>query len=234
MSGWEGFFEEDAPLPPSLPDRPLKLPEANKMARSLRTGRTVSDLAVRYGVAVRVITRRLTDAGWDPATGKWAGAKPTKDTPLSMRGGGPGTALHYVGGGDNPNVVPLVARPIRERPKSTGFPWPQREESAQSAPVVPRLRPHPRRSASTRRRSSPNEARRKLTLAMREEIARRYEKNLESSVTLAAEFGVNQRTIRKALAEEGVHIRSRSEAGYLRWAANHPQQAQRAEPDGAA
>lgn len=221
MSGWSEFFEDVPSLPASLPDRrPTKLPEAGKLARSLRNGKTVNDLAVHYGYAARVIHRRLTDAGWDTKTGQYVGSTANTGAPLSVRGGGPGTAVHHVGGGDNPNVVPLVARPIRERPKSTGFPWPERPDVP--FPTVPQIKRRPRTQTPARRRVS--EARRKLTPAMRADIARRYE-NLESSVALAAEYGVNQRTIRNALREQGVHVRTRSEAGYLRWAANHPEEA---------
>lgn len=236
MSDWSGFFED---LPASLPDRKVtKLPEAAKLARSLRSGKTVSDLAVHYGVAGRVIRVRLRSAGWDDDTGLWNGDRVTSgNPPLAVRGSGPGASVHHIGGGDNPNVVPLVARPIRERPKHEGFAWPA--PSGAPFPTVPR--PRPRVRPSRRRFNSDGTSLtrpRKLDDATRLEIARRYEEQLDSSVSLAAEYGVNQRTIRNILREEGVHVRNRSEAGYLRWAANHPEEAaargQRPESDGAA
>jgi hypothetical protein len=61
-------------------------------------------------------------------------------------------------------------------------------------------------------------------------IARRYTENLESSVILAEDYNVNQRTIRKALIEEGVAIRDRAEAGRLR----HQQRKAASEPQDAA
>lgn len=210
MSSWEGSYDEVLPQPKSP-----SLPEANKMARMLRTGRTVNELALRYGAESALIVQRLTSNGWDPSTGRWTGGDPKdfRAAPLAVRGDGPGQACHHVGGGDNPSVVPVVARPIRERPKLRGIVWPDPPATPTTATTnAPRAR-----RTQTPLRAISNEGRRKLTPSQRAEIARRYMDGLESSAVLAEEYGVNQRTIRKAIIEQGGRIRSRSEASTVRW-----------------
>jgi hypothetical protein len=205
MSSWPSYEE----LPASLPDStPKKVPEANKLARMIRTGRTVSDLSVRYNVQPREIMQRLTAAGWDVGTGLWTGGDPKdyRAAPLAVKGEGPGQSCHHVGGGDNPNVVPLKPPPYRERSKPEGFRFPPIEKDPTVRKVAPRIYPHEPTAG-------------KLSSADRREIARRYVEDIDSSVTLAKDYGVNQRTIRKALVRAGVTIRSRSETTKLRWEA---------------
>jgi hypothetical protein len=222
VSGWEGFYEEvpsslAKSRPASLPDTPAKkLPEAAKLARMLRSGRTPSELSVRYGVRSSLIVQRLTSAGWDPSNGHWTGGNPKdfRPAPLTSRGEGPGKACHHVGGGDNPNGVPVVARPIRERPKPTGFAWPTPPDTPWQ--VTPRPKPPVRRRPRTfAQLREANNARRKLSDADLAEIKRRYTEEYESSVALARAFHVNDRTIRKQLRNEGVVIRGRGELGKI-------------------
>lgn len=197
----------------SMESRKSHMPEANKMARMLRSGRTTGDLAVRYGVNSNVIAQQLTANGWDAGTGEWVGGD-KKDyrtgTPLSARGNGAGQTCHYVGGGDNPNVVPTTSRPFTERRRFTGFAWP--------APAEGPPEPHYQRpqSLQDQAQQAGNNARRKLTALQEIEIAARYVVDLESMVQLARAFKVNQRTIRKHLESQGVVLRSRAEALQLR------------------
>lgn len=196
----------------SMEKRVSKLPEANKMARMLRSGRTISDLSVRYGVNSNVIAQQLTANGWDASNGAWVGGD-KKDyrigTPLSARGDGPGENRQYVGGGDNPNVVPTVARPFTERHHFTGFAWP--------TPVdVPPGTTYQRPLIVSAQQAG-NNARRKITPEQEAEMAQRYVEDLESSVVLARAYGVNQRTIRKHLHNMGIQLRTRSEALQLRY-----------------
>lgn len=195
----------------SMASRKSNMPEANKMARMLRSGRTASELAERYGVNSTQIMQQLTANGWDCSTGAWVGGD-KKDYVggicLATRGGGPGVSGHYVGGGDNPNVVSTVARPFTQRPKPTGFDWPARENT----PVVvpPKRRTVTSSGTWSRTRVS------KISPAQEVELARRYLEDQESSVTLGHEYGVNERTIRKHLRDAGVPLRSRAEAQRLR------------------
>ena len=205
MSGWANLDE----TPPSLPDtQPKRLPEANKLARMVRSGRTISDLAVRYNIRGSEIIQRLTSNGWDASNGKWVGGDPKdyQGPPLAVLGGGPGESRHHVGGGDNPNGVPTTVRPFTERPKPKGFAWPEPAE----IPAPVKRKPPVRRRTRTFALSEANKARRKLSDTDRIEIARRYEQNLESSVVLASDYNVNQRT-----------IRNRNEAGRIRWQHEH-------------
>lgn len=199
--------------------RKSKLPEANKMARSLRSGVTTGDLAVRYGINSHVIIQTLTAAGWDPVTGvSVRGEPPQPPAPLSARAGGPGKTCHHVGGGDNPNVVPTTPRPFKERVHPTGLAWPERP------PVDPRIlrapRPEPRHRKPPREKkydSSRGTPAAGLSAEQRATICERY-RNLESSVELAREYGINDRTVRKLLRREGVQVRTRGEAMRLRQA----------------
>lgn len=189
-----------------IEQRKSQMPEANKMARMLRSGRTTEDLALRYGVNSYVVEQQLTLHGWDVRSGKSVADHQPKDyarrTPaLSARGDGPGQTCHFVGGGDNPNVVPTVARPYRPQPHPTGIVWPVSD----TAWVVP--------AAPKPRRSSPRT--RKISVAQETEMAARYLDG-ESSVDLARVFDVNERTIRTRLRNLGVPLRTRSEALRLR------------------
>jgi hypothetical protein len=190
----------------SMASRKVKLPEANKMARMLRTGRTLDDLTVRYGINSNVITQRLIANGWNPETGAWVGDSKSAQqagAPLSARGDGAGQTRHHVGGGDNPNVVSTVSRPIRQRREYT-FVWPVSE--TKPAPVV--VAPRPRRITDPW--SSPH-TNRKVTPEQGNAMATRYLDG-ESSVELGRAFGVNERTVRKYLVALGVPLRTRSEA----------------------
>lgn len=191
----------------SMASRKSKMPEANKMARMLRTGRTKGELAARYGVTATAIAVQLAAHGWDPNTGTWIGGDKKSDpgAPLSARGGGPGASGQYVGGGDNPNVVPTTTRPFTQRPKPTGFAWPVRDDDAPAAP--------PRRPVSSTwdKVSDANRRPPKVTPEMAVEMAKRYLDG-ESSVVLGRIFGVNERTVRKRLVLMGVPLRSRGEA----------------------
>lgn len=195
----------------SMEQRKSHLPEANKMARMLRSGRTISDLAVRYGINSHVIAQQLTANGWDASNGAWVGGD-RKDyqvgSPLSARGGGPGESRHHVGGGDNPTVVPTAVRPFTQRRHPTGFAWPV---TADVPPEAQYQRPE------IVRQQAGNNARRKITAAQEAEMVQRYVVDQESSVTLARAYGVNQRTIRKHLHNKGVQLRTRAEALQLRY-----------------
>lgn len=188
----------------AMANRPSRMPEANKMARMLRSGRTPGELATRYGVHANAIMQQLTANGWDASTGAWVGGD-QKDyvtgAPLAIRGGGPGESCHHVGGGDNPSVVSMGARTFHQRPRATGFAWPD------APPAVP-LKRRSRRAQVSRR---------KITAAQEAEMAKRYLDG-ESSVTLAREYQVNERTVRKHLSQLGVVLRSRGEALRLRHA----------------
>lgn len=189
----------------AMANRKSRMPEANKMARMLRSGRTSEDLATRYGVTTTAIRLQLAAHGWDPTTGDWIGGEKKADdgAPLSARGDGPGVSGHYVGGGDNPNVVPTVSRPFHERPKPTGFAWPVREGQV----AVP-----PRKPISTTWDPVPAANRvRKITTEQATEMVKRYLDG-ESSVVLARSFGVNERTVRKRLVQMGITLRTRGEA----------------------
>lgn len=202
MSSWPDIEVEDAG-----PKRKSAWPESNKMARMIRSGRTVSDLAVRYGTNPQVIRQQLLLFGWDPRTGAWIGGI-DRGSPLTARGDGAGFALSYVGGGDNPNVVPLAPRPHERKPKPTGFAWP--EQPPFVAPQRPQLVTLPPQDQN-------RPALRKLTNQMVNEIVVRYLDG-ESSVVLGRDYNVNQRTIRKALSRAGVVIRDRSAANVVRHA----------------
>lgn len=189
----------------SMANRKSRMPECNKMARMLRSGRTPSDLAARYGVNETSIRVQLATHGWSPTTGEWIGGDKKADAgaPLSARGGGPGVSGHYVGGGDNPNVVPTTTRPFHERPKPTGFAWPVREGDV----VVP-----PKKPVSTTWGRVPEGNRvRKITPEQATEMVKRYLDG-ESSVVLARSFQVNERTVRKRLVQMGITLRTRGEA----------------------
>lgn len=197
----------------SMASRRSNMPEANKMARMLRTGRTKSDLASRYSVTTTAIALQLAANGWHPETGEWVGGRREADTgaPLSARGDGAGTSGHYVGGGDNPNVVPTTTRPFTQRPKPRGLAWPDRGD----APAAMAPRRHPTsESWSTARRA--NGHKHKLNPEQETEMAKRYLDG-ESSVDLGRIFGVNDRTVRKRLASLGVPLRTRGEALKLRY-----------------
>lgn len=188
-----------------MADRPSGMPEANKMARMLRSGRTTGDLALRYGIASTVIITQLTSNGWDASTGAWVGGDKKDYTPgappLAVRGGGPGQSGHHVGGGDNPNVVPTATRPFTQRRRPTGFAWPPPVNSP-VAPVPPKRRPN---------------GTRKIGAEVETELVQRYLDG-EIMVTLAHEYGVSERTVRKRLVALGVPVRGRSEALRLRYA----------------
>lgn len=202
MSTWPDIEVEDAG-----PKRKSLWPEPNKMARMIRSGRSVSDLAVRYGINPQVIRQQLVLFGWDSRTGVWIGGI-DRGAPLNARGGGPGESLQYIGGGDNPHVVPLAVVPHERKPKPTGFPWPEMPPMATVTPLQPvTLSPRSQGRRPTLR---------KLTDSMVNEISVRYLDG-ESSVGLATEFGVNQRTIRKVLRMMDISIRSRSEANVVRY-----------------
>lgn len=193
--------------------RKTKLPEANKMARSIRSGFSTGDLAVRYGINSFVIINQLVNSGWDPTTGIWVGDNRHVDTPLSARGDGAGFTCHHVGGGDNPNVVPTVARPFKERVRPA-FVWPDPDPNE-----PPPRQPKPARL--TRRPGAYRESGRgtpggKLTSMQRGEIAQRYLKG-EPSTALGAEYGVDDRTVRKLLRRMNVPVRTRGEALKLRY-----------------
>lgn len=190
------------------------LPEPERLARMLRSGQSRRDLSIRYAIDERQIANRLRGAGWDAVTGRWVGGGDrTTVIPLTVRGGGPGRSGHYVAGGDNPNVVPTSPIPHRHRARPTGFNWP--EPVAVAPPVaVPEPPPEPiriERAYST----SANDIRRKLSDQALQEIADAYADG-ESTITLATNHGVNERTIRKALRKMGVRMRTRSEALKLR------------------
>ena len=206
-------------VPASLPNKQTPLPEANKLARMIRSGRTINDLAVRYGVSGVFIQQTLTSNGWDASTGQWTGGDPKdfRGAPLAVLGGGPGQSRHHVGGGDNLHGLPLTSRPFTERPKPKGFAWPTPPDTP--FPTGAKSRRRPRVPTAAAREA--NTARRKLSTEDRKEVARRYIENLESSVALAEVYSVNQRTITKVLRAEGVTLRSRSEAGRLRWLSEH-------------
>lgn len=219
--------------------RVSKLPEANKMARSIRNGSTTGDLAVRYGINSNVIVRQLLNSGWDPATGIWVGDNRPKGAPLNARGDGQGETRHHVGGGDNPTVVPLAARPIRERVRQP-FVWPQAPEqpkvaspaeSAQPARPVTELakrrKPGPKAGTPSTRAYKPRSregAQRppwcgvpggRLTVWEKSQIIQRYIAG-EPATSLGAEFGADDRTVRNLLKREGVPLRTRGEAIRLR------------------
>lgn len=196
--------------------RKSPLPEANKMARSIRSGSTTGDLAVKYGINSHVIIQQLRESGWNPDSGEKMEPKKTPTIPLATLGGGPGETRHHVGGGDNPTVVPTVARPFTQRPHPTGLVWPE------PAPVeAPAYRPRHRKPGPARERIyDPNASGRgipggKLTADQRAEIAKRYLEG-EPSTALAVEYGVNDRTVRKLLIRMEVPVRTRGEAMRLR------------------
>jgi DNA-binding CsgD family transcriptional regulator len=193
----------------SMEQRKSKMPEANKMARMLRSGRTLGDLAVRYGINSNAISQQLYLHGWDARTGQKKECGVNMDyghhpPALSARGDGPGHTCHHVGGGDNPTVVPTVAVPYRERPHYAGIVWPVVETAWK---VPPKTKPRPR----------PAPRARKINTEQETEMSARY-LNGESSVALAAAYGVNERTIRSRLRKLGVPMRSRGEALRLRHA----------------
>lgn len=198
----------------SMEQRKSGLPEAGKMARMLRSGRTTGDLAVRYGINSNVIVQQLVAHGYDAGTGAWVGGEKLayqSDAPLSARGDGAGQTCHHVGGGDNPNVVSTATRPFTERRRWTGFAWP-----APTAPVAVPPEPKLRRVRNDPYgRQAGNNARRKISPEQETEIAKRYLDG-ESSVVLARAYQVNERTIRKHLHNLGVPLRSRTEALKLR------------------
>lgn len=200
----------------SMAQRKSKLPEANKMARMLRSGRTTGDLAVRYGINSLVIVQQLTANGWDAGTGAWVGGD-KKDyqsgAPLTARGDGAGLTCHHVGGGDNPTVVSTATRPFRERPRPAGFPWPP---APVAVPPEPKLTPRAQANLWKQVQQAGNNARRKLNAEQEVELAKRYLIGLESAVVLARDFGVNERTVRKRLHALGIPLRTRSEALQLR------------------
>lgn len=223
MSGWERFYEDTGPVrttPATVSPnrkRKSKLPEANKLARSIRNGCTISDLAVRHGFSGEHIIRVLTSGGWDASNGQWTGGdkKSFRRPPLTVRGDGAGKAMHHVGGGDNPNGVPTATRPFTERRRPTGFAWPVRE----GEPETPRPeRKNPGSKPRTfRQLREANESRRKLSEDDLKLIKHLYVEEFWASTRLAKKYGVNQRTIRKALVHMGVPIRDRSAAGKIRW-----------------
>lgn len=202
MSTWPDIEVENAG-----PKRKSAWPEPNKMARMLRSGRTISDLSVRYGIHPNVLKQQLAVYGWDPRTGVWVGGA-EHGAPLTARGDGAGLALSYVGGGDNPNVVPTKPRSYTPKPKPTGFNWPE------MPPFIPPRKPVRLPPPRAQNRS----AMRKLTDQMLVEIARRYTEEFDSSMELARDYNVNPRTIRKALRHMEVEIRDRSEANLVRHA----------------
>lgn len=194
-----------------MTDRKSKLPEANKMARSIRSGCTVGDLTVRYGVNSHVITNQLVNSGWDPATGVWVGDNRPYVTPLSARGDGAGFTCHHVGGGDNPGVVPTTPRPFTERVRPK-FQWPDPDPNEVRRPPAPRKLRRVRPYGEERGRPGG-----RLTAMQRAEIVQRYIGG-EPSTALGPEYGVDDRTVRKLLRRTGVPVRSRSEALKLRYA----------------
>lgn len=195
--------------------RKSKLPEANKMARMIRSGRTTGDLAIRYGADSDTIIRQLTAHGYDASTGHWVGGN-KKDyvdhVPLSVRGAGPGLSVHHVGGGDNPTVISIGIRPIKQRSRPTGLAWPV-NDTPFAVPSKSHLRVQPGLWNDT-----PKNRVRKISADQAIEIAKRYLVGEESSVTLAHEYGVNERTIRKYLRGLGVPVRTRTEALRLSYA----------------
>jgi len=204
--------------------RQSPLPEANKMARSIRNGSTAGDLAVRYGINSHVIIKILTSTGYDPSTGVWVGGDRPRPPALTTLGAGPGQTRHHVGGGDNPSVVPTSTRPFTQRQHPTGLAWPERPPMEPPAYVPKHRKPGPARQRTSKpprvkvydsSRGIPGG---KLTADERDAICERYVEKKESSVELAREYGINDRTVRKLLRRRGVEVRSRSEALRLRHA----------------
>jgi hypothetical protein len=150
-------------------------------------------------------------AGWHTVTGEPVIGARVRGVPLSARGAGPGQSCHYVGGGDNPNVVPTTPTLHHTRkPKPTGFSWPEYPDQPAGVPPTVLHSPNPRVYG-------PKAGRRKLDHTARVEIASRYLDG-GSSVALAEDYDVDPRTIRKALKEMGVAIRTAHESNLLRQA----------------
>lgn len=205
----------------SMAQRASRIPEANKMARMLRSGRTTGELAERYRVHSTVIINQLASHGYDPKTGDSIDREPeihSSCNPLALRGGGPGQSGHYVGGGDNPNVVSTIARPLpQRRPRPTGFAWPT--VSAEPVAVAPKPKKPVQRSTGSRW-GTRGGANRKLTQEQENAMASAYLDG-ESSGMLARTYGVHERTVRKRLVDMGVVLRTRSEAQRLSVARRH-------------